>query len=75
VPGDGRAACFAERPLHFAGGWMPARHYRREGLTPGDAIHGPALITEYTSATVVPPGWCAQVDGFANLVIADEERA
>jgi N-methylhydantoinase A len=75
VPGDGRAACYAERPLHFAGRWMPARHYRREGLAPGDAIPGPALITEYTSATALPPGWCARVDGFGNLVISEEERS
>jgi N-methylhydantoinase A len=77
VPGDGSAACYAERPVLFADGLLPTRHYKREGLAPGDAIHGPAMITEYTSATVVPPGCCAQVDGFGNLVIsiAEEERA
>ena len=77
VPGDGSAACYAERPVHFAGKFLPTRHYRREGLAPGDSIHGPAMITEYTSATALPPGCCAQVDGFGNLVlsIAPEERA
>jgi hypothetical protein len=33
------------------------------------------MITEYTSATVVPGGCCARVDGYGNLVIAMEERA
>jgi N-methylhydantoinase A len=35
------------------------------------------MVTEYTSATALPPGCSAQVDGFGNLVlsIADEERA
>jgi N-methylhydantoinase A len=77
VPGDGSAACYAERPVHFAGKFLPTRHYRRQGLAPGDAIHGPAMITEYTSATAVTPGCCAQVDGVGNLVIsiAEEERA
>jgi len=75
VPGDGLAACYAERPLHFAGRSMPARLYRREGLAPGDGIHGPAMITEYTSATVLPPGCHAQVDGFLNLVISVAESA
>ena len=75
VPGDGRAACYAERPLHFGSKSMPARHYRREGLTPGDAIRGPAIITEYTSATVLPPGCTAHVDGYRNLVISVEESA
>jgi N-methylhydantoinase A len=77
VPGDGSAACYAERPVHFEGKFLPTRHYRRQGLAPGDAIHGPAMITEYTSATALPPGCCAQVDGVGNLVIsiAEEERA
>jgi N-methylhydantoinase A len=70
VPADGCGACYAERPVHFEGRFMPTRHYRREGLAPGDAIRGPAMITEYTSATALLPGCCAQVDGFGNLVIA-----
>jgi N-methylhydantoinase A len=76
IPGNGSAACYAERPAHFAGRSLPTRHYRRSELAPGDAIDGPALITEYTSATVLPPGCCGQVDGFSNLVIAiDKECA
>jgi N-methylhydantoinase A len=70
VPGDGSAAFYAERPVHFAGEFLPTRHYRREGLVPGDSIPGPAMITEYTSATALLPGCCAQVDGFGNLIIA-----
>jgi N-methylhydantoinase A len=66
--GDGNSACYAERPVFFDGRFVPSRMYRREGLTPGDAIDGPAMITEYTSATVLPPGWRAQVDGFGNLI-------
>jgi N-methylhydantoinase A len=77
VPGDGSAACYAQRPVHFAGEFLPTRHYRREGLVSGDSIPGPAMITEYTSATALPPGCSAQVDGFGNLVIsiAEEKRA
>jgi N-methylhydantoinase A len=77
VPGDGRAACYAERQVFFAGRYLPSPHYRREALAPGDEIQGPAMITEYTSATVLPPGCSAQVDGFGNLIlsIAQEDRA
>jgi N-methylhydantoinase A len=77
VPGNGAAACYAERPVFFAGKSLPSRHYKRAKLVPGDAIDGPAMITEYTSATVLPPGCCAQVDGWGNLVIAiaGDERA
>ena len=70
VPGDGSAACYAERPVHFAGNFLATRHYRRDGLAPGDSIHGPAMITEYTSATALPPGCSAHVDGFGNLILS-----
>jgi N-methylhydantoinase A len=69
VAGDGSAARYAERKIFFEGKFIPSCLYRREVLTPGDTIHGPAIVTEYTSATVLPPGCSAQVDGFGNLVI------
>jgi N-methylhydantoinase A len=69
VAGDGSAALAATREIWFDGGFQPAHVYRREALVPGDTIHGPALVTEYTSATALPPGCSAQVDGFGNLVI------
>ena len=59
----------AERDVWFEGGWRPTRFYKRELLEPGDAIAGPAMITEYTAATLVPPGCAARVDGLGNLVI------
>jgi N-methylhydantoinase A len=70
VPGDGSAACYAERPIFFDGAFLPSRLYHRERLNPGDRIHGPAMITEYTSATVLPPDCRATVDAFENLVIS-----
>ncbi len=74
VPGDGSGACYAERPVHFAGKFLTTRHYRREGLAAGDAIQGPAMITEYTSATALPPGCGAQVDGYGNLILSITEE-
>jgi N-methylhydantoinase A len=70
VPGDGQAALCAERPIYLDGAFAPSRIYSREGLVPGDSIAGPAMITEYTSATLLPPGCRASVDAFGNLVIA-----
>ena len=69
IAGDGSAACYATRDVYFDGRFVPTRVYRREGLAPGDVIPGPAMITEYTSATVLPPGCIAGVDAFGNLVI------
>ncbi|HEX4580776.1 MAG TPA: hydantoinase/oxoprolinase family protein [Acidobacteriaceae bacterium] len=74
VLGDGSATCYAEREIFFYGILVRSRLYHREALRPGDAIHGPAMITEYTSATVLPPGCSAEVDGFGNLVIAVAEE-
>jgi N-methylhydantoinase A len=69
VPGDGTAACYAERPIFFDGKFLPSPLYRREALVAGDIVHGPAMITEYTSATLLPPGCRARIDGFRNIII------
>ena len=69
VAGDGSAACSTQREVWFEGGFRPTRFYKRERLRPGDAIAGPAMITEYTAATLVLPGCAASVDGLGNLVI------
>lgn len=76
VPGDGNAAFYAEREIFIDGEFVKSRLYRRDNLRPGDVIHGPAMITEYTSATMLPSGCSACVDGFGNLVIslAEEKR-
>ena len=77
VAGRGSAACYAERDVSLDGTFQPTRFYRRDALCPGDVIEGPAMITEYTSATALPPGCSAQVDGLTNLVITigDEVQA
>ncbi len=75
-PGDGREACYAERAIWFGGEFVCSRLYNRDLLVPGDTIPGPAMITEYTSATLAPPGAVVTVDPWANLVIAvGEEQA
>lgn len=75
VPGDGSPARYAVRDMYFDGTFLAAQLYRRDQLKPGDAICGPAMITEYTSATLLPPGSIAQVDSFGNLVITFSEES
>jgi N-methylhydantoinase A len=70
VPGDGSHALDGERDIWFDGGFRRARVYRRERLRPGDAFEGPALVTEYTSATVLPPGCGLSVDTLGNLILS-----
>lgn len=74
VPDYGSAACYATRDAFFHGQPVISRLYRRDGLMAGYSIDGPALITEYTSATVLPPGCSARVDNIGNLVISIGEE-
>ncbi len=75
IPGDGRAALYAERRVWFNGGFRATLFYRRDNLSPGDVIAAPAMITEYTAATLIPPGCTARVDALGNLVIDVSEEA
>jgi N-methylhydantoinase A len=74
ISGDGNGACYAERDVYFDASFVSTRIYRRDGLVPGDTVPGPAMLTEYTSATVLPPGSSANVDSFGNLVISFTEE-
>jgi N-methylhydantoinase A len=67
--GDGSAALRGTQRVFFAGAWHIANVYDRERLHPGDAFAGPALIAEYTSVTVLPPGAALHVDELGNLMI------
>jgi N-methylhydantoinase A len=61
------------RQVIFAGERGPqaleAAVYAREALLPGTQFGGPAIVTQYDTTTVVPPGWRARVDGVGNLLI------
>jgi N-methylhydantoinase A len=67
---DARGAIAAHRNVQFAGKSRTMPIYVREKLRPGSRVGGPAIVTEYSATTVVPPGWTARVDGFENLVLA-----
>jgi N-methylhydantoinase A len=47
----------------------------RDDLTRGAVVDGPAVISEQTATTVVPPGARATVDGFGTLVVSVGEEA
>jgi N-methylhydantoinase A len=55
----------------FFGGKMLNTHvYDRANLAPGRRWKGPAIITEYSATTVIPPGKELWVDKSENLVIS-----
>jgi N-methylhydantoinase A len=43
--------------------------YDRAGLSVGHVIKGPAIIGEYSSTTLVPPGFRCVVDKYLNLIL------
>jgi 5-oxoprolinase (ATP-hydrolysing) len=43
--------------------------YLREKLKPGQQITGPAIIAEKTGTVIVEPGWKAETDSAANLIL------
>ncbi|MGB3070753.1 MAG: hydantoinase B/oxoprolinase family protein [Ottowia sp.] len=83
--GDGRAGETAhfERPLREAGtSLQPLDHvafhgasqgtaplYRAEHLRAGDAVDGPAIITDANATTVVDAGWRATASASGNLLL------
>ncbi len=45
------------------------KFYERTELLAGNHISGPAIITQFDSTSVVPPGYTADVDKHGNLII------
>ena len=45
------------------------RYYDRSELKAGNRIIGPAIVNQYDSTTVVPPGVDAHVDRYGNIII------
>jgi N-methylhydantoinase A len=42
-------------------------HHRSE-LTPGTSLDGPAIVVQYDTTVVVPPGFRISVDPWLNIV-------
>jgi 5-oxoprolinase (ATP-hydrolysing) len=57
------------RRLYLAGRWQPAGFYDRAALPAGWRIAGPAVIIDDAGTTLVEPGWQAEVDAAANLIL------
>ena len=65
----GKPKSIGTKQVWFAGQPHQAALFQRQDLAPGQNIPGPAIIFQYDTTTVIPPGWQARVDPFANLVI------
>jgi N-methylhydantoinase A len=58
-----------EHRITFEGEQLPTKIYDRARLAPGMRFDGPAIVTEFDSTTVVLPGYAAEIDPYANIVI------
>ena len=66
--GTARAPDRGRRAITFDGrAWHDAPVFWRDELTAAP-IAGPAVIEQFDSTTVLPPGWSARLDGFGNIV-------
>ena len=59
----------SSRDVWFAGGRLATMVHDRAHLRPGDAVEGPAVVTQLDSTTLVEPGWRARVDEAGNLLL------
>jgi 5-oxoprolinase (ATP-hydrolysing) len=70
-----RDAATETRTRIFCGGeWREAGVFRREGLTAGDRVRGPALIIEANQTIMVEPGWTARLTAADHVVLARHEK-
>jgi N-methylhydantoinase A len=66
------AALRQHKAVYFrsVGEFVSTPVYKRELLKNGNVFHGPALVEEHASTTVVQPGDIVKVDQFGNLQIS-----
>jgi N-methylhydantoinase A len=57
------------QPVRFDGRSLKTNIYRRETLAVGKNLPGPAIVTEYSATTVIPPGARFRLDQGGNLLI------
>jgi N-methylhydantoinase A len=53
----------------FRGRKMLAPVYNRAELLAGNRLSGPAIVTEYSATTLIPPEWSSRVDRIGNLIL------
>lgn len=62
-------AVASKSPVLFGGRRKLTAIYDRSRLLAGNRIPGPAIVTEYSATTLIPPGWSGDVDPNGNLIL------
>jgi N-methylhydantoinase A len=66
---DATRAIVSMGRVWVAGRWRASTTYDRAKLTAGNRMSGPAIITEYSATTLIPPGWSGRVDTYGNILL------
>lgn len=64
-----KQAAVSRSKVMFAGRRFAATIYDRSKLKAGNRIAGPAIVTEYSATTLIPPGWACRVDPLGNILL------
>jgi N-methylhydantoinase A len=64
---DASAAVVGRKGVWFKEEAQPTVLYDREKLRPGYQFRGPAIVFQYDTTLVIPPGWETAVDSYHNL--------
>jgi len=65
---DATPARMGVKPVWFtAAAPDETEFFDRVKLRPGHRFHGPAIVLQFDSTVVIPPGWAARVDEYSNL--------
>jgi len=68
---DGTGEPFYDE-LFYHGKELEAALYERAELRGGDSLVGPALVTEYSATTFIPPGFSAKINPLRGLEICED---
>ncbi len=66
---DASAARIGRGDVWFANEISQTALYDRDRLQPGHRLTGPAVIFQYDTTSLIPPGWVGWVDGQRNLLL------
>jgi N-methylhydantoinase A len=69
------AAVESSVSVTFAGKAQRAKILDRNSLTTGKRFAGPAIVTEYSATTVIPPSWTFFGDKSGNLILEQKKKA
>ena len=71
---EAEAASDVTRRFFSGGRWHDARVFRREAVSPGNRITGPALLIEPNQTIVVEPGWRAEINARDHVILRRYEK-